>query len=93
MNAHKGLTAEHWYTFSLMEQLANVGCEISRTIRWRKKNNLVYSHEAFLRALELLDLTITDPKNKTRLRELVRVREVLKDYFLCDNEYNSTDEQ
>ena len=24
---HKGLTPEHWFKFSLAEQLANVGCE------------------------------------------------------------------
>ncbi|KAF0133821.1 MAG: Uncharacterized protein FD145_1031, partial [Candidatus Saganbacteria bacterium] len=47
---------------------------------------------AFERALELLDLTISDKKNISRLRELLRVREVLADYFVFDNTYNSTDE-
>ncbi|MBU2036638.1 hypothetical protein KJ866_00295, partial [Patescibacteria group bacterium] len=45
----------------------------------------------FERALELLDLTIDDDKNKKRLRELLRVREVMADYFQFDNIYGSTD--
>ena len=90
---HKNLTPEHWFTFSLFEQLANVGIDIERTIQWKAKNNLDYSQKAFERALELLDLTIADPKNKgARLKELVRVREALVDHFVYDNEYATTDE-
>jgi hypothetical protein len=42
--------------------------------------------------LELLDFTIADPKNKSKLKELLRAREALADHFFFDNEYNSTDE-
>ena len=49
------------------------------------------SKQAFERALELLSLTILDPKHKGRLRELTRVREALIDYFVYDNEYGSSD--
>ena len=89
---HKDLAAGRWKTYSLMEQLGNVGSEIERTISWRKKNNTKMSQEAFERGLELLDLTIQDPKNITRLRELCRCREVLVDYFMYDNIYGSTDD-
>lgn len=91
---HKDLTLERWFKFSLFEQLANVGCDIERTIQWKKNGNLDYSQKAFERALELLSLTILDPKNKKGARrELYRVREALLDYFIGDNEYNTTDEQ
>ncbi|MFH0898620.1 MAG: hypothetical protein V1855_03505 [bacterium] len=95
MMIHKTLTPDHWFKFSLFEQLANVGCDIERTIRWKRENNLDYSQKAFERALELLNLTIADPKNRTRgrLREMVRTREALIDHFVYDNEYNTTDEQ
>ena len=76
-----------------MEQLANVGSEVYRTINWRNKDNLDYSNKAFERALELLDFTITDPKNRSRLKELTRVRECLVDYFMYDNIYGSSDEK
>lgn len=89
---HKDLTLERWFRFSLFEQLANVGCDVSRIIRAKKQGDLKLSSLAFERALELLDLTITDPKNHgARRKELLRVREALIDYFMYDNEYHSTD--
>jgi hypothetical protein len=45
----------------------------------------------FYRGLELLDLTIADPRHRRRLKELTRLREVLLDYFVGPNEYGSTD--
>ncbi len=90
---HTTLTPEHWFTFSLIEQLANIGCDIERTIQWKKKGNLEYSKQAFYRALELIDLTIADPKTKGgALREIVRTRECLVDHFVYDNTYKTTDE-
>lgn len=94
MRIHKDLTFERWFRFSLFEQMANIGMDVERTIEWKNRGDLEYSSNAFERALELLDATIADPKNKgARLKELARVREALKDYFLSDNEYKSTDEQ
>lgn len=74
-----------------MEQLANIGSEVERALNWRKKNNAEYSRMAFARALELLDLTIADPRHRRRLKELTRLREALLDYFLGDNQFNSTE--
>ncbi len=82
---------DRWFKFSLIEQMANVGAEIGRTINWRGKNKKE-SQAAFERGLELLDLIIEDPKNKKRLKELLRVRETLVDYFCFDNIYGSSDE-
>ena len=92
MIIHKEMAAGRWFEFSLVEQLANVGMDIDRTIRWRNKGDLQASRQAFERALELLTLTIMDPKHRFRLKELTRVREALIDYFVYDNEYNSTDQ-
>jgi len=92
MIMHKQLASGRWFELSLIEQLANVGTDIERAIQWRKKGNLEYSRQAFERALELLDLTIADPKNRRRLKEPCRVREMLVDYFVYDNKYGSTDE-
>lgn len=88
---HKELAAGRWNTLSLCEQMANVGSEVERTIRWKEKGNADYSYRAFERALELLDLTISDIKNRKRLKEIVRVREALADHFYFNNEYRSTD--
>lgn len=88
---HSDLTQEHWNEFTLFEQMANVGSEVERSIKWKNKGNEEYSNMAFERSLELLDLTIADPKNISKLKEIVRVREALADYFVFDNEYLSTD--
>jgi hypothetical protein len=89
---HKELAAGRWFKLSLMEQLANVGMDVERTIYWRNAGNAEYSRKAFERALELMDLTKADPKNKNhRLRELCRMRELLVDYFAYDNIYGSSD--
>ncbi|MBI4707325.1 MAG: hypothetical protein HY761_05315 [Candidatus Omnitrophica bacterium] len=89
---HKDLANGKWFELTFPCQMANIGSEVNRAINWKNKNNLEYSRQAFERALELLHLTISDQKNKKRLRELTRVYEVLADYFAFDNEYGSTDQ-
>ncbi|QQG44598.1 MAG: hypothetical protein HYW86_01660 [Candidatus Roizmanbacteria bacterium] len=81
-----------WTNFSIFEQMANIGAEVGRAINWRNRNNHEMSKNAFYRALELLDFTIGDSKNKNSLKEVLRAREMLVDYFMGDNIYHSTDE-
>ena len=89
---HPGLTVERWAQLQLCERLANVGSEVHRAISWRRRNP-EYSRTAVERALELLDLSlVTVADRQPRLRELARVREALVDYFVCDNQYGSSDE-
>jgi hypothetical protein len=72
----------------LAEQLANVGSDVARAHRWQGKDRDL-CEKAFVRALELLDLTIGDPRWKGRRKELTRVRELLCDAMLGGNEYGS----
>lgn len=90
-NQHKQLADGRWNELSFFEQMANIGSEVERTIKWKNKNNAEYSRLAFERALELLDLTVADKKNKKRLKEIMRLRETLADYFAFDNIYKATD--
>jgi hypothetical protein len=87
---HRELAAGRWFDLPLVEQMANIGSEAERTISWRGRNTK-NSETAFDRSLELLDLTIADPRHRLRLRELTRLREALADYFAFDNRYSSTD--
>ncbi|MBI4743319.1 MAG: hypothetical protein HY776_00540 [Actinobacteria bacterium] len=87
---HKQLSRGRWFELTFFEQMANVGSEVERAILWRDKNN-DYSFKAIERALELLDLTISDIKNRIRLKELTRLRETLVDYFYFDNQFSSSD--
>jgi hypothetical protein len=92
MNAlHSDLSASRWHTLSLAEQLANVGSEVERAMKWAGKSQPEYCTNAVYRGLELLDLTISDPRLRGRLKELTRLREALADYFFGPNEFGSTD--
>lgn len=85
---HRDLASGRWQTFSLMEQLANVGSDVGRAARWHGEDS-VHCEQAFLRALELLDLTIADPRWKGRRKELVRTRELLCDAMSGGTTYGS----
>lgn len=86
---HKKLKRS-WFRLSLVEQMANIGAEVGRAINWRKKGNERLWKNAFYRALELIDFTVDDPKNRNSLKEILRVRELLVDYFFGRNIYHSS---
>ncbi len=86
---HQDLAAGRWQTLSLSEQLGNVGSEVGRALKAREQHSDRFQ-PAFDRALELLDLTINDPRHRGRTRELCRVREVLCDFLVGENAYGST---
>lgn len=90
---HKNLASGRWNELSFSEQMANVGSEVERAINWKRKNNADYAQKAFERALELLDFTLADAKNKNRLKEIARTREALADYFAFKNSYKSSDDE
>lgn len=75
---HKELAAGRWQTFSLQEQMANIGSEVSRAINWKDKDKKLFGC-AVERALELFDLTLSDPRWKGRRWEIARAREVFCD--------------
>jgi hypothetical protein len=87
---HQSLASGRWQHFSLMEQLANVGSEVERTISWNAKGNPDYSSKAFSRALELLELTLDTNLTAAQLRELTRAQELLIDHFAGTNEFQTT---
>jgi hypothetical protein len=85
---HQSLAAGKWLTFSLAEQLGNIGSEVSRAIRARGDEKRFEG--CVIRALELFELTIQDPRWKKRLKELTRAREVFCDAVLGGTEYGSS---
>jgi len=89
---HRELGQGRWEKLSLVEQMANIGSEVERAINWKNKNDKEYSRMAFERALELIDLTMADEKNRHRLIEISRVRESLADYFIGGNIYSFSDQ-
>lgn len=86
---HKTQENGAWLNHNLVFQLSNIGSEVIRAINWRERGNEEYSRLAFERAFELFDLTIDDPKNSKRLKEVCRAKEVVADYYLGGNAYNT----
>jgi len=93
MTMHAGLASGRWWTLSLAEQLGNAGADVGRALRAGRDGDQGRCDAALDRALELLDLTLADPRWKgPRLREIARTREVVCDFLVGDNVYGSTPE-
>jgi len=91
MTLHAGLASGRWWTLTLADQLANAGADVGRAIRAKAAGDDVRFVSALDRSLELLDLTMADPRwVGPRLREIARVREVVCDFLVGDNVYGST---
>lgn len=75
-----------------MEQMGNIGSEVGRALKRKNEGNEEIINNAMNRALDLFDLIVSDPRWKNRLKEILRAREVVCDYLVGDNEYNSTPE-
>ncbi|MBO4437366.1 MAG: hypothetical protein J5791_10850 [Fibrobacter sp.] len=90
---HKSLAAGRWAEMPLSLQMLNIGSEISRANRWKGKGNKEQTERAVFRALELLDLTIDAQRGSHSLKEFLRMREVICDYYLGDNFYQSNGER
>lgn len=85
---HEQLAAGLWQRLSLMEQLVNVGGDVTRAARWYGKDHQG-CEQTFEWALELLDLTLADVRWKGWRKELTRTRELVCDAMLGGKTYGS----
>ena len=77
----------------MMVQLGNIGTEVARCMRAKESGNEGRAWNSLVRALELFDLTIADPRwHGPKLREICRAREVVCDFLVGDNVYASSAE-
>lgn len=83
----------NWYKLTLVEQMVNIGAEVTRAIKYKNLKEKERAKGFIYQALKLLEITATDPKNKNRLKEILRLKELIADYFLGENIYKQTDEQ
>jgi len=86
---HKNLASGRWQKLSLVEQLGNIGSEVSRARRWFGKDNKLYENSV-QKTLELFDLTLADRRWVGRLREIGRARELFCDAITGGKEYKSS---
>ena len=83
---------DKWAAMDFISQMANIGSEVGRTLKWKQKGNTTMARNAFIRTLDLFDLTIeTGRDNASSTSRDSMLREVLiaRDQF-CE-EYLSED--
>lgn len=88
---HKHLEPVKWYSFPKPQQLLMIASELARAGKWMERNDPVAVQQCDERALELIDLTLEDPKWSGKTRELCRFRELLAERYqmrLMDFHYN-----
>jgi len=86
---HRSLAEGRWLELSFFEQMANIGSEVERSIKWKEKGKKEYFEKSFERAMELFDLTIEDKRNLGRLKEIIRAKEFFADFMIGDNVFHS----
>lgn len=85
-------SAEGWLTKSKDFQILNVGSELMRAGYWISKGRSDLVNSCYDRALELIDLTRSDPRWKSGLKEMSRAREYLARLrWLSEKDKNSND--
>lgn len=81
------LNEERWARISLAEQMANIGSEVGRSMKWLEKDKASLADGAYLRALDLFDLTIKFGRISSSgrgpfLKEICRARDLYNESFL-----------
>lgn len=86
---HIDLANGKWFSMTLAEQMGNIGSEIHRLALSENRDQKRFD-SAMDRALELIDLTLSDPRWKKGYKEIARVREILCDIFFGENQYDTS---
>lgn len=81
---------ERWREMPLTEQMANIGSEVGRTRKWMEKGNPSMAESAFLRALDLIDATISTGRygqdsRSALLKEICRARDLFTESYLSSD--------
>lgn len=74
---HKNLSQGRWQELSFAEQIGNIGSELSRAKSWSVKGNNEYKIKSLERALELIDLTLSNREERTKIKELTCLHQVV----------------
>lgn len=81
-----------WATMDFISQMANIGSEVGRTLKWKQKGNTTLAQNAFIRALDLFDLTIetgraneSSTSRDSMLREVLMARDQFCEEYLSEN--------
>ena len=86
---HRAMAGGEWFKLTLLEQMGNIGSEVSRVIRWQNKDKVLFQG-AVERCLELFDLTLAAPRWTSQKREICRSRELFVDALYGGENYHTS---
>ncbi len=76
------LSLEKWRNLPRDKQILNIAAELSRTKNWLKAKDYSSTETCLKRTLELIDLTVELRKDNYGLKELLKFRGVLADFYI-----------
>jgi len=85
LKLHRNLESAKWQKFSVKQRELMIANELNRAKNWIEKNDLEEVNNCYERALELLDLTVEITKSGNRLREYLRLREMMGKLYIEKN--------
>lgn len=81
-----------WFNMPVSMQISNIGSEVARAIRYKKKGDMQKAVNFCNKAIDFWRLSLKDPKNIHRINEFECAIDELQDYFIGNNDYQTTDE-
>ena len=80
-----------WYSMPVNVQIANIGSEVGRALRWKDRDP--QKAENFCRkAISFWEIVKSDPKNRFRVKEFQAAIDELEDFFLGENLYQTSEQ-
>ena len=86
LKLHKNLTPDRWQKFSVKQRELMIANELNRAKNWIEKKDHQEVKNCYERALELMDLTIATTRSKNRLKEYLRLREMMGKIYIGEEE-------
>ena len=83
------MDSARWNKMSISEQILNIGGEVQRAVDRKERHEMDLAKSYLNKALDWIELTKNDPKNKNRIEEISIVEDELKDYFSANKYKNN----
>lgn len=83
------MDSARWNKMSISEQILNIGGEVQRAVDRKERHEMDLAKSYLNKALDWIDLTKNDPKNKNRIEEISIVEDELNDYFSVNKYKNN----
>lgn len=78
---HRILTKDKWDSFPFFKQILMIANELNRANNWIEKKDFAEVKLCYERAFELLYLTVETLKDRRKLREILRFKEILANLY------------